>query len=297
MVHRAGPSSSAHGCRLGGHGHYDDWRWAHEEVPHPRAHDERKEAILLVDVETSYHDVPLGRMRSRALGARRREVPEVVLVQGMAVSDYLLPGLAALGSWSRAHLVDLPGLAGSGDPPRPLDVYEYGEAVASWLDHAALGRVVLGGHSSGTQVAAHAATMRQSAVGALFLASPTVDPTARSWLRLFVRWRLNGRHEASGLTQSHWPEWRRAGLRRLIHIVRIHLGDRLEDVVPHLPMPVLVLRGRQDRLLTDEWAHELTHLAPRGRFEEVPGAHTFPWAYPPTWSDPIRRLAQEASEQ
>lgn len=244
-------------------------------------------------METTYHDLPLGRMRSRAVGAQRADVPELVLVQGMAVSDYLLPGLGAFASWTRAHLVDLPGLAGSGEPPRPLDVEDYGEAVASWLDRIALARVVLGGHSSGTQVAAHAARLRQSTVGALFLASPTVDPAARSWLRLFVRWRLNGRREAPGLTQSHLPEWRRAGLRRLVHIVRVHLGDRLEDVVPQLPMPVLILRGEQDRLLGREWAHELARLAPRGRFRPVPGAHTFPWAHPRAWSEPVRELAQE----
>jgi hypothetical protein len=54
-------------------------------------------------------------MRSRAVGAARDGMPEVVLVQGMAVADYLLPGLAAWGDWTRGHLLELRGLSGSGD--------------------------------------------------------------------------------------------------------------------------------------------------------------------------------------
>ncbi|MFD0854777.1 hypothetical protein ACFQ07_21235, partial [Actinomadura adrarensis] len=89
--------------------------------------------------EVTYRDLPLGRMRARTLGRHVPGTPDVVLVQGMAVSDYLMPALACLGEWTRAHLVDLPGLAGSGDPPHELSVREYGQAVASWLDATDLG--------------------------------------------------------------------------------------------------------------------------------------------------------------
>ena len=151
------------------------------------------------------------------------------------------------------------------------------------------GRVVLAGHSSGTQVAAHAALRRPAKVAGLVLASPTVDPVARSWLRLFVRWRLDGRHEPPGLSESHRPEWKRAGMRRLVHTVRIHLADRLEETVQRLDVPVLVLRGRDDRLSTDDWAGRL------GSLVHVPGAHTFPWAAPDAWSAPIREFAAEVA--
>jgi hypothetical protein len=52
------------------------------------------------------------------------------MVQGMTVSDYLLPGLAALGAWTRVHLVDLPECGGSGEPPHELTVPEFADAVA-----------------------------------------------------------------------------------------------------------------------------------------------------------------------
>ncbi|MFE9651820.1 alpha/beta fold hydrolase [Micromonospora sp. NPDC006431] len=243
------------------------------------------------DVTTSYHDGVLGRMRSRAVGVPRPEVPQVVLVQGMAVADYLLPGLAAFGRWTRAHLVELPGFGGSGEPPHELSVPEFGHAVADWLTTRQPDPVILAGHSSGTQVAAEAAVGHPGVAG-LVLASPTVDPVARGLVRLLVRWQLDGRHEPPGLTESHWPEWRRAGLRRLVHLVRAHLRHVMEEPLARLTVPLLVLRGEQDRLSTRQWARHLANIVPSGQFVELPGAHTFPWLDPQAWSEPVRRFAE-----
>jgi pimeloyl-ACP methyl ester carboxylesterase len=132
---------------------------------------------LTAALET-HRTVRFERMRSGTVGRERDGMREVVVV-GMAVADYIMPGVAALGAWTRAHVVGLPGLAGSGEPPPELSVDEHGEALALWRDDAALDGVVLVGHSSGTQVAARAALHRQRTVAALVLASPTIDPAAR----------------------------------------------------------------------------------------------------------------------
>jgi pimeloyl-ACP methyl ester carboxylesterase len=234
-----------------------------------------------------------GRMRSRVIG-RASAAPPVAAVMGMAVSDYQLPALAAL-SWTQAHLLDLPGLAGSDDTPHHLDVPGYAEAVCDWLDASGLPPVVLIGHSSGTQVAAHVAVARPERVAALVLASPTVDPKARSVPRALYYWRQDSRFSMPGLNETHRPEWRRAGARQIVRLVRAHLRDHLEDVVPHLSCPVLVFLGEQDRLCTRRWAQQLTDLAADGRLVTVPGPHTFLWRDPQAWSEPIRQLAADAT--
>ncbi|GAA5133244.1 alpha/beta fold hydrolase [Pseudonocardia adelaidensis] len=249
----------------------------------------------LPDALERHRDTSAGRIRSRSVGETRPGVPEVALVQGMAVADYLMPAVAELGRWTRAHLVELPGFAGSGEPRCRLDVPGYAAAVVEWLDAAGLGPVVLAGHSSGTQVAARAAVLAGERVVAVVLASPTVAPIARPFPRMVLRWRLDGRHEPPGLTGSHLREWRRAGVRGLLHLVRVHLRDRIEESVPALTVPVLVLRGADDRLSTAEWARDLAASAPSGRYREVPGAHTFVWADPRAWSAPVRQLALEAA--
>ncbi len=170
----------------------------------------------------------------------------------------------------------------------------FGQCVADWLSAHDLGPVVLAGHSSGTQVAARAGPSHPDVLGVV-LASPTVDPAARGLLRLLVRWRLDGRREPPGLSQSHRQEWKRAGPRRLIHLVRAHLHDALENSVARLEVPLLVIRGKDDAIGTRAWARELASLVPDGELVEVPGAHTFPWLDLQAWSEPVRRFATRLS--
>jgi pimeloyl-ACP methyl ester carboxylesterase len=284
-----------------------------DEKPHPvRADDgeggcggddrrgtaaDRPHGPRMPDAVERHHDTSAGRMRSRSVGQPAVGVPEVVVVQGMAVADYLMPAVAELGGWTRAHLVELPGFAGSGEPTRALDVPGYAAAVGDWLDQAVRGPVVVVGHSSGTQVAARVAVQRADAgrVVGLVLASPTVAPIARPFPRLVLQWQRDGRHEPPGLTESHLREWRRAGLRGLVHLVRVHLRDRIEDAVAALRVPLLVLRGTEDRLTTASWSRGLAQRVPSGSYVELPGAHTFVWADPAAWSEPIRRFVLAVS--
>ena len=242
-----------------------------------------------------YTDLPEGRVRTRVLGRRRPNVPPVVVVQGMAVSDYLLPACAALGEWTEVHLFDLPGYAGSGEPTRYLNVRGYGETVAHWLEAAELDRAVVVGHSSGTQVAAWAGALCPERVAAVGLASPTIDPMARSLPRLLFRWRLDARSPSPGLEANHIPEWKRAGPRGIAHLIRVHLADRLEEQIARLDVPVLAIRGEQDRLSTERWMRELAGSTPNGDHVTVPGAHAFVWLDPHAWSDPLHRLATRAA--
>ena len=247
------------------------------------------------DVELAHRPTTWGVMRSRTVGTPRDGLPEVVVVPGLAVADYLQPAVCELGAWTRAHLVELPGFSGSGEPPHPLDVGQLADAVVQWLDAGGLGRVVLAGHSSGTQVAAHVAARRPPDVRALVLASPTMDPRFRSTRRILLAWRRNHGLELPSLDEQHTPERQRAGWRRVRHALKVHLADRLEDVVPQVPVPVLVLHGDQDRLCTEDWARELSELAPDGHFCAVPGAHSFVWTAPGAWSAPIEELARRLS--
>ncbi|MBO0845287.1 MAG: alpha/beta hydrolase [Nocardioides sp.] len=242
-----------------------------------------------------YTDVPEGRIRTRVLGEPRNGLPSVVVVQGMTVSDYLLPACAELARWTQVHVLDLPGYAGSGQATRWLDVPGYGEAVAHWLQASGLDRPMVVGHSSGTQVAAWTGVLSPEGVSAIGLASPTIDPSVRSLPRLLYHWRLDARAPSPGLEESHLPEWKRAGPRGVAHLIKVHLRDRLEEQVARLPMPVLALRATEDRLSTDAWMHELAGAGRSTTWTAMPGAHAFVWLYPDAWSAPLRSLAERAA--
>ncbi|MFF5292032.1 alpha/beta fold hydrolase [Paractinoplanes globisporus] len=245
----------------------------------------------MTGIATDHHDGGLGRVRSRSLGAARAGVPELVLIHGMTACDYMVPGLRELATWTRAHLIDLPGCGGSGEPPHELTVAEFADAVLDWLDHRGLSRVVLVGHSSGTQVAAEAARRRPGDVTAVVLASPVFDPAYRRLAPVLWRWALDLTREPSSLERANRPERKRAGLRRLLHVLHEHRHYNLPDAVADLRVPVLVLRGRDDALTTPGWPRRLAALAAEGSFAEVNGPHTFNWQYPAAWSAPIRAFA------
>ncbi|MBO3743481.1 alpha/beta fold hydrolase [Actinoplanes flavus] len=211
-------------------------------------------------------------------------VPEIVLVQGLAVADYLLPGLAALSSFTRAHLLELPA--------ERLPVADYGRAVADWLARKVRDPVILAGHSSGTQVAAEAAS-RDPYVAGLVLAAPMTDPAYRRTDRLFRRWLLAGRREAPGVLATQWPEWRRAGLRHIAHLVRVHRRHVIEESLRRVTVPILVLRGRRDPMSTARWARGLA----TGGYIELSGAHDFAWGDPNGWSAPMRGFTEAVTRR
>ncbi|WP_207125581.1 alpha/beta fold hydrolase [Actinocatenispora comari] len=247
-------------------------------------------AAPITGVTSQFHG-PFGRMRSRAVGRARPGVPEVAIVQGLGVSEYLLPAVATLATWTRAHLVELPGLAGSGEPPYPLELADYAESVRAWVDaQPGDAGFVLGGHSAGTQTAAHAAVGSSRVIG-VALAAPTVDPAVRGLLQLAWRWRRDGAREPGGLTASHLGEWRRAGPRRLLRLTRLCLADDIGQPVRRLRVPVLVLYGADDRISDPGWVSNLADEAYDGELALMPGAHTFVWSDPEAWSEPLRAFA------
>jgi pimeloyl-ACP methyl ester carboxylesterase len=242
-----------------------------------------------VDIE--YHDSAFGRLRIRTLGQPRPGVPEIVMVHGLAVCDYLLPGLAELGRWTRAHLIDLPGCGGSADPPHELSVEQYADVVLDWLDAHPYRTVLLAGQSSGTQVVAEAAARRPDRVAGVVLVCPTADPALRRPLPLLRRWLTNQRREAPGLNDVHRPDRRRVSLRRKAHLVNIHLRHRIEKPVAALRTPVLVLCGSDDTLSPPSWGRQLAAQATAAEYAQVPGPHTFCWSTPAAWSRPIADFA------
>ncbi|ROP28433.1 alpha-beta hydrolase superfamily lysophospholipase [Couchioplanes caeruleus] len=238
-----------------------------------------------------YHDGAYGRVRSRTFGRPHPGVPEIVMVHGMAVCDYLLPGLAELARWTRVHLIDLPGCGGSGEPPHELSLGQYADAVLDWLDACPHRGVLLAGQSSGTQVVAEAAAREPGDVVGVVLVCPTLDPVLRRPLPLLRRWRMNQRREAAGLNEVHRPDRRRVNLRRKAHLLLIHLRHRIEAPIAALRMPVLILCGSDDTLSPPSWGRRLAALAAHGEYAQVPGPHTFCWSDPAAWSPPIAAFA------
>lgn len=194
-----------------------------------------------------------------------------VLLHGLAVSHrYLMPTAAALPG--AVYVPDLPGFGLSGTPRRVFDVVEHADVMAAWIDAAGLGAVHVLGNSFGCQVGVELALRRPDLVVSLVLVGPTVDPaapTAFDQVRRFARDLL---HEDPKQLPMIAADVRDAGLMRVVrtlrHCVRHHIDQRL----PLVTVPVLVLRGEHDTICPTSWTEQAAGLAPFGRADVIPGA-------------------------
>ncbi|MGW7820484.1 alpha/beta fold hydrolase [Streptomyces puniciscabiei] len=196
--------------------------------------------------------------------------PPVVCVHGAGVSSReFLRFVRVLGHRHDAWTVDLPGFGASPGPRHPLGLRALADALVEWLTVLGLDHVVLLGGSFGCQVAVDAAVRHPERIAGLVLVGPTVDPAARGFLRQLLRWLRNAPHERVSMAALNVADYRDAGARRVAGAFAESLRDRVEDKLPYVVMPTLVVRGAQDRMVPQEWAEEVTRLLPAGRLAVV----------------------------
>lgn len=199
--------------------------------------------------------------------------PCLVLVHGFVVSSrYMVPAMRELAPYCRVHAPDLPGWGESTKPGRALSLTELADVLAHWVQEMGLGRPVFLGNSFGCQVIAELAVRHPDVPSGLILVGPTVDPSARSIFRQAARLALDLPRERPSLWLLELWDLVRMGLPRAVQTVRVMLDDRIEEKLPRIAVPTLILRGSRDPIVPHDWAEEATRLLPQGRLLLVPGA-------------------------
>ena len=206
----------------------------------------------------------------------------MVLVHGMVVSSrYMLPTAERLAPLCNVYAVDLPGYGKSAKPARVLSLAELADALAAWMQAAGLESAHLVGNSFGCQIIAEFALRPPARIERLVLQGPTVDPSARSLWRQFLRLAQNSSREPKSLGFISLADYWAAGLRRAWATMKIAIADHIEEKLPRVRAPTLVVRGTRDPLVPHDWAARVTHLLPRGSLREIPGApHTINYSAP-----------------
>ncbi|MGK9169134.1 alpha/beta hydrolase [Inquilinus limosus] len=206
----------------------------------------------------------------------------VILVHGLVISSrYMEPLAQALAPAFPVLAPDLPGSGESDKPPRPLDLAGLADALHSWLDASGIARAAFIGNSFGCQVLAVLAVRHAEVVDRLVLQAPTTDPEARSLPVQIWRALVNGRREPGGIRRVARIDYAKAGLPRAFASMRILIRDRIEDRLPLITAPTLVVRGSRDPVVPQAWAERAAALLPNGRLVVVEGGtHTMNYAYP-----------------
>ena len=200
----------------------------------------------------------------------------VVLLHGLVVSSrYMVPTAEQLASHHSAYALDLPGFGKSAKPRHVLTIAELADTVVAWMAASGLERAALVGDSFGCQVAVEVAVRHAGLAARLVLIGPTADPAARSAPRQAARWLLNATREPLALGPILARDYLDAGFRRFYQTLRYLLQDRIEDKLPYVHAPTLVVRGARDQIVPQSWAEQAARLLPRGRLVVVPeAAHT-----------------------
>ncbi|HJU53973.1 MAG TPA: alpha/beta hydrolase [Pyrinomonadaceae bacterium] len=213
-------------------------------------------------------------MHYRASTASPNEkISPVVLVHGLGVSSrYMIPTAACLAPRRQVYAPDLPGFGRSQGRGRALNVTELADALFQWLEEVGIPRAVLLGNSIGCQVVVELALRRPLAVERIVLVAPTVDTEARTVFRSFARLLLDVPRERLSLPFIALLDYLQSGLGRTAHTFGYAIQDRVEEKLPFVPHPALVVRGSRDPIVSERWAALVSELLPAGRLALLEGA-------------------------
>lgn len=201
----------------------------------------------------------------------------VVLVHGLGVGQrYFEPLARELG----------PGLL---RPVfrEPASIAELGSQLGELLDEPA----ALVANSMGCQIASALAVQRPELVSSLALIGPTVDSQTHSLIRHVFRLAADSWFEPFRLSWIVISDYAAFGPLAVLRQARYALADRIEERLPHIDVPTVVLRGANDQLCPARWAQEAAALLPQGRLVTIAGAgHAPHFSHPREVADELRAL-------
>ncbi|MEA5515274.1 alpha/beta hydrolase [Nodularia sp. UHCC 0506] len=210
------------------------------------------------------------------------DAPVVILVHGVVVSSsYMMPTAELLAPDYRVYAPDLPGYGKSDKPKYTLELSELADSLCKWMDAVGIQRATMLGNSFGCQIIVEFAVRYGDRIERAILQGPTIDRHARTLPQQMWRLLLNSPLEDPSQAPLQAYDYWRAGWPRLVRTVQIALADRIEDKLPYMHVPTLVVRGQHDPIVPQQWAEEVVHLLPNARLVVIPGGgHTLNYSRP-----------------
>jgi 2-hydroxy-6-oxonona-2,4-dienedioate hydrolase len=235
----------------------------------------------------------VGGLRLHArVGGLEHGGPVVVLVHGIGVSSSYFEPLGR--ELARDRPVAAPELPGYGLSDRPAGVpgiRELADALGAWLDAFQVPEASFLANSMGCQVVVDFLARQAERGIAAVLVSPTVDPSARTAGRQAVRLLADAFREPPDLVAIVARDYAAFGPRRFLLTGRSALADRIEEKLPDLDVPAVVVRGEHDPVVPQRWAEKAAALLPHGQLVVVAGhAHACHYTAPRDVAELVRGL-------
>jgi len=240
---------------------------------------------------TIWNNVAGSRMHAVVVG----NGPPVVLVHGYGVSGtYMLPLARALAPSYSAFVPDLPGQGKSEQLRGKVSLGSLADALGDWIEANGLDRPTLVANSMGCQIVTELAAHRPAEAGPLVLIGPTVDPARRGGRHQLFGALRDAAREPLSLVAIAARDDAAVGLRALLATARVVLADRIEDRLPLIEQPTVVVHGEADGFISREWAERVATLLPRGRLVPIAGEpHAVHYTRPDLVADIVSELSLE----
>ena len=199
--------------------------------------------------------------------------PTVVLMHGLAVSSgYMVPTALRLAPYYHVCAPDLPGFGKSAKPAHILTIPELADALANWMEAMQLPPAVLLGNSLGCQIIVDFALRYPERITHAVLVGPAIDQRAPTIHQQAFRLALNMLREPFPFLFVAGREYIVAGLRRTVRTLKYAFADPMEEHLPFVRVPTLIVRGARDPLAPQDWTEHVYRLLPHSELVIVPGA-------------------------
>ncbi|MEB3885852.1 alpha/beta hydrolase [Lyngbya sp. CCY1209] len=208
--------------------------------------------------------------------------PAVILVHGAGLSGrYMVPTGEQLAPDYRVYIPDLPGYGDSDKPEPPLDLSGLADSLCRWMDATGIQQAAMLGNSFGCQIIVEFAVRHPERLERAILQGPTVDRSARTFGQQLWRLILDAPYEASSQAGIQIEDYQKAGFRRILQTFNLAISDAIEEKLPCVRVPTLVVRGEKDPVVPYEWAREVFNLLPDAQYVEIAGGgHTLNYKEP-----------------
>lgn len=219
----------------------------------------------------------------------------LALVHGLVVSSrYMVPVAELLAADYPVYIPDQPGFGESDKPDQALNVDELADFYIDWMDAVGLEQAAFLGNSLGCQIIVALALRHPERIICAVLQGPTMDRHARNLPQQVWRMALDSRLERPSQILIMLRDYWLAGMGRFAATLRYALEDRIEEKLPYVRVPTLVVRGKRDPVASQGWSEEVTELLPDGRLVVIPGgSHTMNYSMPLELARVVRPFLQE----
>jgi pimeloyl-ACP methyl ester carboxylesterase len=178
-----------------------------------------------------------------------------------------------------------------------LDLGELADALLALLDERGIERAPFVANSMGCQIVVELAIRAPERASALVLVGPTVDPSTRPLSRFVPLFLLDALREPLSLLVLIVRDYLFMGPRSFVGTARFAWRHRIEERLPLVQTPTLVVRGERDAFVSQEWCEEAARLLPRGELAVLDGAHAVHYSAPLALSRLVERFLQEVEHE